>query len=169
MDERAFVATSGRYGRHRTEGPTTIREMTKSVSVQALARLLALPDMYAGMISNGGQTFAGSDAIVADSDHAVLIHCTAGRPHGRCRGPSAGRGRHRSSVPGGRLRGLARATVRVWADGMRHALVRLGVPDLPEIEALMIASPASAIESVLDGPDAHGGAPAYLPIPPTPA
>lgn len=52
---------------------------------------------------------------------------------------------------------------------MRHALVRLGVPDLPEIEALMIASPALAIESVLDGPDAHGGAPAYLPIPPTPA
>lgn len=79
MDERAFVATSGRYGRHRTEGPTTIREMTKSVSVQALARLLALPDMYAGMISNGGPTFAGSDAIVADSDHAVLIHCTAGK------------------------------------------------------------------------------------------
>ncbi len=134
-----------------------------AVSAQALATIPTLPDLYAGMISNGGPTFARLAAIVAGSDHAVLIHCTAGKDR---TGVAVALlldavGTDRSAVVADYAASHDQLS-GVWADGMRHALARLGVPDLPEIDALMTASPASAIESVLDRLDAHGGSLAYL-------
>ena len=132
-------------------------------TAQAPSAVPGLPDLYASMIADGGATFARLAAVVANTTGAVLVHCTAGKDR---TGIAVALlldavGTDRSAVVTDyaashqQLRGA-------WADGMRATLARMGIPDLPAINTLLTASPAAAIESVLDELDARGGALPYL-------
>lgn len=131
------------------------------------ARIPTLDELYVSMLEHGAEIFAQrarAVALRADPDRAgVLIHCTAGKD--------------RTGVAVALLLEAAEAEREVvvadytrsqdelagpWAERMLEGMRAAGIPALPEIEQLAVATPASAIEAALAAVDARGGAAAYL-------
>jgi len=135
--------------------------------VAALAQLPGLGDLYVSMLEHGAASFAEAARLVAassdDSPTAVLVHCTAGKDR---TGVSVALlldavGAERSAVvadyaaSAGNLEGP-------WADRMRGMITAMGLPLTPELDTLVTATPAAAIEQALAWVDAQGGSAAYL-------
>jgi len=133
----------------------------------ALAQLPGLGDLYVSMLEHGASSFAEAARLAAasrdDSPTAVLVHCTAGKDR---TGVSVALlldavGAERSAVvadyaaSAGNLEGP-------WADRMRGMITAMGLPLTPELDALVTATPAAAIEQALAWVDAQGGSAAYL-------
>ncbi|GAA5206646.1 tyrosine-protein phosphatase [Microbacterium kyungheense] len=133
----------------------------------ALSQLPGLVDLYVSMLEHGAASFAEVARLTAsstdDAPTAVLVHCTAGKDR---TGVAVALvldavGAERSAV----VADYAASAERLagpWAERMRGLITSMGVPLTPELDALVTATPAGAIEQALAWVDAQGGSAAYL-------
>ncbi|MGP9582413.1 tyrosine-protein phosphatase [Brachybacterium sp. AOP35-5H-19] len=133
------------------------------------AQIPTLAALYTSMLAHGAAVFADCARTVAapgasGSPHgAVLLHCTAGKDRTGIAIALllAAAGVEREAIIADYTRSQSELT-GPWADRMLEGMRRAGIPPLPEIEQLMVSTPASAIEAALAEVDARGGAAAYL-------
>lgn len=155
-------------------GPGPGAGPTAEMLEQLRAKIPTLAALYTSMLDHGAEVFAdcaravaapaASDPQSARSPHgAVLLHCTAGKDRTGVAVALllAAVGVEREAIVADYTRSESELA-GPWADRMREGMRRAGVPPLPEIEQLMVSTPASAIEAVLAEVDARGGAAAYL-------
>jgi len=133
----------------------------------ALSQLPGLGDLYVSMLEHGAASFAEVARLTAsstdDAPTAVLVHCTAGKDR---TGVAVALvldavGAERSAV----VADYAASAERLagpWAERMRGLITSMGVPLTPELDALVTATPAGAIEQALAWVDEQGGSAAYL-------
>jgi len=130
----------------------------------ALAQIPSLPDLYVSMLQHGASAFADTARTVAESDGAVLVHCTAGKD--------------RTGVAIALILeavGVERAAIvedyassernlaGPWTERMFGMLQAMGLPRTPVLDDLVAATPPAAILTALEWVDAnHDGAASYL-------
>lgn len=131
------------------------------------AEIPTLTELYLSMLEHGAATFADcARAVAAPEDPqrpGVLIHCSAGKDR---TGVAVALlldavGARREAIIADYTRSQDELA-GPWAERMLEGMRRAGIPPLPEIEQLVCATPAAAIEAVLEAVDARGGAAAYL-------
>ena len=135
----------------------------------AIAGLPTLPDMYVGMLKDGGAAFAKVAELIAaetpGAPHdAVVLHCTAGKDR---TGVSTAlmllvAGADRDAVVADYAASAANLA-GPWADRMVGMVEQMGATVTPELREVLTGTPASAIETALAWVEAnHGSAAAYL-------
>lgn len=131
-----------------------------------LERIPTLDRLYVGMLESGAASFAEVARIVArsaDERSGVLIHCTAGKDR-----TGVATALLLDAVGAERDAVVADYAVSAsnlagpWAERMLARTESWGVPRVPQIEALVTATPPAAIEAALAWTDERGGAAAYL-------
>jgi protein-tyrosine phosphatase len=135
---------------------------------QALSELPGLGELYVSMLAHGGAVFAELARLVASGDQAsadaVLVHCTAGKDR---TGVAIALlldavGADRGALVADYSSSEANLSGE-WAVGMFALIDMMGVPRTPQLDALVAATPASAITEALAWVDReHGGSAAYL-------
>lgn len=131
------------------------------------AQIPTLADLYLSMLEHGAPVFADcarAVAVPADPGRGgVLLHCTAGKDRTGIAVALllAAVGVERKAIVADYTRSQSELA-GPWADAMLEGMRRAGIPPLPEIEQLMVSTPASAIETALADVDARGGAADYL-------
>jgi protein-tyrosine phosphatase len=135
-----------------------------------LAQLPSLGDLYVSMLAHGAGAFAELARLVAASGDAsadadaVLVHCTAGKDR---TGVAIALlldavGADRDAVVADYASSEANLS-GAWAEGMFAMITSMGVPRTAELDALVAATPATAITRALDWvQQQHGGSAAYL-------
>ena len=162
-------ALTGLAQRAMQAGATGDPDAAAAAVGQALGELPALGDLYVSTLTHGGGAFAELARLVAvadpsSPDRAVLVHCTAGKDR---TGVAIALlldavGADRDAVIADYSSSEANLSGE-WAAGMFALIDMMGVPRTPELDALVAATPASAIGEALDWVDrAHGGSAGYL-------
>jgi protein-tyrosine phosphatase len=149
------------------EGRQAAAEPAPEQLVALRAGIPTLAELYLSMLEHGAATFADCARAVAVPEDpqrpGVLIHCTAGKDR---TGVAVALlldavGTRREAIVADYTRSQDELA-GPWAERMLEGMRRAGIPPLPEIEQLACATPADAIEAVLEAVDARGGAAAYL-------
>ncbi|MFL1379753.1 MULTISPECIES: tyrosine-protein phosphatase [unclassified Nocardiopsis] len=144
--------------------PATVRLPLLEGSAESLTAVPTLDEVYAGLLDTAGEAFVRIARLVADTGGAVLVHCTAGKDR---TGLAVALlldavGVEREAV----IADYALSESRLggaWAEGMLASVRGLGLEITPEIEALVVSSPAPVMERVFERLDArYGGAAGYL-------
>lgn len=135
---------------------------------QALDELPGLGELYVSMLTHGAAVFAALGRLVAaggeSQDAAVLVHCTAGKDR---TGVAVALlldaiGADREAIVADYTSSEQHLSGE-WAAGMFALLEMMGAPRTPQLDALIAATPSSAITEALDWVDReHGGSAAYL-------
>jgi len=133
----------------------------------ALHEVPTLGDLYIRMLQHAAASFARVARLVADpADHdqaGVLVHCTAGKDR-----TGVATALLLDVVGADRDAIVADYTLSEqnlageWAERMLQGITRMGVPMLPQIVALVTATPPDAMHAMLAWLDDQGGTAAYL-------
>lgn len=142
-------------------------EMSVAEVHAALREIPTLGDLYIRMLQHAAASFARVARLVASPDDrektGVLVHCTAGKDR---TGVATALlldvvGAERDAV-------IADYTASEhnlsgeWSDRMLAGITEMGVPMLPQIVALVTATPPDAMQAALGWLDDQGGSAAYL-------
>ncbi|QAY59449.1 tyrosine-protein phosphatase [Microbacterium protaetiae] len=142
-------------------------EMTSEAVHAVLQEIPTLGDLYIRMLGTAAASFARVARLVAtsaDSDKAgVLVHCTAGKDR---TGVAVALlldavGAQRDAIVAD-YAASERNLAGEWAERMLEGVARMGVPMLPQITALVSATPPDAMQTTLRWLDDQGGSAAYL-------
>jgi len=139
-----------------------------SESVRAvLKEIPTLGDLYSRMLEGTAASFARVAGLVAtptdESRPGVLVHCTAGKDR-----TGVATALLLDAVGADRDAIVADYAVSEqnlsgeWADRMLEGVAKTGVPMLPQIVALVTATPPDAMRTMLEWVDDQGGSAAYL-------
>ncbi|KRC59166.1 hypothetical protein ASE14_15430 [Agromyces sp. Root81] len=127
-------------------------------------RLPTLDGIYLELVQRAGDRFARLASIIATSDDAVLVHCTAGKDR---TGVGVALvllavGADRDAVTADYLATSANLT-GAWSERMFVLAREMGVEITPELEALVNGTSAEALGAALDWVEQeHGSVDAYL-------
>lgn len=147
-----------------TAHPVTVRLPLLDGDALAMARVPTLDEVYTNLLDTAGRTFVRVARLVAETDGAVLVHCTAGKDR---TGLAVALlldavGADRDAV----VADYALSEDRLagaWSDRMTASVRAMGVEVTPGIEALITRSPAPVMARTLALLDSgHGGAVPYL-------
>lgn len=155
----------GAEGSEGAEGSAV--ELSEEAVAALRARIPTLDALYAGMLEHGASVFADcARAVAAPTDPrrgGVLLHCTAGKDR---TGVAIAllldvAGVEREAIVADYARSQDELAGE-WSERMLGTMRRAGLPPLPEIEQLAVATPPSVIRALLVALDDRGGSAAYL-------
>jgi len=148
----------------RSASQTDDPEAASRIIEAALAQIPSLPDLYVSMLQHGASAFAETARTVAESDGAVLVHCTAGKDR---TGVAVALilevvGVERTAIVDD-YASSERNLAGPWTERMFGMLQAMGLPRTPALDDLVAATPPAAILTALEWVDAnHDGAAGYL-------
>ncbi|MFY7067810.1 tyrosine-protein phosphatase [Nocardiopsis changdeensis] len=160
VDLRAEYEVARAPGVH----PATVRLPLLEGSADSMAAVPTLGEVYAGLVDSAGEAFVRIALLVADTGGPVLVHCTAGKDRTGLAVAllldAVGVEREEIvadyALSGSRLGGA-------WAEGMLASVRAMGIEVTPEVETLIVSSPAPVMAEVFERLDArYGGAAGYL-------
>jgi len=133
----------------------------------ALREIPTLGDLYIRMLQHAAASFARVARLVAtpadDGKNGVLVHCTAGKDR-----TGVATALLLDAVGASRDAIIADYTASEqnlageWSERMLAGIAGMGVPMLPQIVALVTATPPDAMQAMLSWLDDQGGSEAYL-------
>ena len=139
-------------------------EAVSRIIERALAQIPSLPELYVSMMQHGASAFAETARAVAQSEAAVLVHCTAGKDR---TGVAIALileavGVERPAIVED-YASSERNLAGPWTERMFGMLQAMGIPRTPPLDDLVAATPPAAIVTALEWVDStHGGAAGYL-------